>query len=229
MGIMKKILTTFIDLLSPLMIVIYVVVAVIVIGILVFVILRLPKIREKREFSKEKYRLIYYKKIREIADKYDYYLVNNVSIDSGEETVCKIDHILLADKFIYVIKDRYYRGSISGEKHNLKWYFHPNETEVLEMDSPLVQNAKRVDHLAAVTQIERSFFISVVIINDNCEVRSNADLNTENSYIVSLSQLPRLIKFIESKKVAKLNPAQLEQVANDIARHYGQGKRKNED
>lgn len=211
---------------SPLMIVIYILVGLGIIAIVVLVILKNPSVRTRLEFFNERYRYTYYKKIREIADKYDYYLVNNVSIDGGDRIICKIDHILFGNKFIYVIKDRYYRGSISGEKNNLKWYFHPNENEVLEMDSPLLQNAKRIDHLAAVTHIDRSFFISIVIINDNCEVKSNDDLNSDNSFIVSLSQLSNLIKFIESKNVANLNPAQLEKAVNDIAQLYGQGRKK---
>lgn len=221
---MNLTLLTYIDLLAPLMIVIYVLIGVLILGIGIFLLLRHPAIKTRLEFGKERYRYIYYKKVREIADKYDYYLVNNVGIDSRDEVICKIDHILFANKFIYVIKDRYYRGAISGEKDNVKWYFHPNDTEVLEMDSPLIQNSRRVDHLSAVTQIDRSYFISIVIINDNCEVKSNNDLNSDDSYIVSLSQLPRLIKFIESRKVAKLDPAQLEKAVNDIARLYGQGR-----
>lgn len=216
------------DFLSPLMIVIYVIVGLLIVGTIIFFILRSPKIKTKIEFSNERYRYIYYKKVKEIANKYDFYLVNNVEIDTRDEVVCKIDHILFANKYIYVIKDRYYRGTISGEKANKKWYFHPNDNEVFEMDSPLLQNQRRVDHLAAVTAIDRSFFISIVIINDNCVVKSNDDLNSENSFIVSLSQLPRLIKFIESRKVMNLNQSQLEKVASDIAHLYGQSKYKNE-
>ena len=90
----------------------------------------------------------------------------------------------------------------------------------------MMLNQKRVEQLSAITQIDSSFFISVVIINDNCEVKNPKDLNSDSSFIISISQLPKLIKLIESRDVKKMDEKQLQYAVEDISRLYGKGRKK---
>lgn len=192
-------------------------------GATILFFLFLPIVRRRRavrDFQKR-----YYKEIRKIADLEDYYLINNLAIRNNNQLICKIDHVLFGNKYIYVIKDRYYRGAISGNKHDKIWKFYTKGNKSLEMENPMRVNEKRVDKLSLVTQIDMSFFISVVLINDDCVIRNTKELNKDNSFIVSKKNLKKLIKTIEKRDVRNMDPKQLQYAVQDISRLFGRGKK----
>jgi hypothetical protein len=182
-----------------------------------------PRIKAKKEFKN--FRTIYYKKIRKVADQHDYYLINELTLKNDNQVLCRIDHVLFGDKYIYVIKDRYYRGAISGDKKDRVWFFYTSKGEKKELTNPMMLNLERVDKLSRITQIDKSFFISIVIINDNCVVRNAKDLNSENSFIIAASRFAKLVKIIEERDVKKMDENQLKYAVEDISRLYGRGAR----
>lgn len=180
----------------------------------------------KRHYNFKNFQKIYYKEIRKIVDINDYYLINNLVIKNNNQLICRIDHVLFGDKYIYVIKDRYYRGAISGKKEDAAWFFYSNNKKQYEMDNPMAMNEKRVEKLSLVTNIDPSFFISILLINDNCVIKNANELNKENSFIVSRKNLKKLIKTIEKRNVKNMDQKQLEYAVQDISRLYGKNKAK---
>ena len=182
----------------------------------------------KRHYNFKNFQKIYYKEIRKIAEINDYYLINNLVIKNNNQLICRIDHVLFGDKYIYVIKDRYYRGAISGKKEDSTWFFYSNQKKQFEMDNPMAMNEKRLEKLSLVTNIDKSFFISILVINDNCVVKNANELNKNNSFIVSKKNLRKLIKNIEKRNVKNMDQKQLEFAVQDISRRYGKNKQKND-
>lgn len=175
----------------------------------------------RRHYMIKNFQKSYYKEIRKIADLSDYYLINNLVIRNNNKLVCRIDHVLFGNKYIYVIKDRYYRGAISGNKDDVTWFFYASNKKKFEIDNPMTVNEQRLDKLSLVTQIDKSFFISIVLINDNCVIKNAAELNKENSFIVSRKNLKKIIKSIEKRNVKRMDPKQLEFAVQDISRLFG--------
>lgn len=182
----------------------------------------------KRHYNFKNFQKIYYKEIKKIAEINDYYLINNLVIKNNNQLICRIDHVLFGDKYIYVIKDRYYRGAISGKKEDSTWFFYSNQKKQFEMDNPMAMNEKRLEKLSLVTNIDKSFFISILVINDNCVVKNANELNKNNSFIVSKKNLRKLIKNIEKRNVKNMDQKQLEFAVQDISRLYGKNKQKND-
>ena len=182
----------------------------------------------KRHYNFKNFQKIYYKEIRKIAEINDYHLINNLVIKNNNHLICRIDHVLFGDKYIYVIKDRYYRGAISGKKEDSTWFFYSNQKKQFEMDNPMAMNEKRLEKLSLVTNIDKSFFISILVINDNCVVKNANELNKNNSFIVSKKNLRKLIKNIEKRNVKNMDQKQLEFAVQDISRLYGKNKQKND-
>ena len=172
----------------------------------------------KRHYNFKNFQKIYYKEIRKIAEINDYYLINNLVIKNNNQLICRI----------YVIKDRYYRGAISGKKEDSTWFFYSNQKKQFEMDNPMAMNEKRLEKLSLVTNIDKSFFISILVINDNCVVKNANELNKNNSFIVSKKNLRKLIKNIEKRNVKNMDQKQLEFAVQDISRLYGKNKQKND-
>ena len=175
----------------------------------------------KRRYQFKNFKKIYSKKIRAIAEINDYYLINNLILRNNEQVICQIDHCLFGEKFIYVIKDRYYRGAIKGDKEDNIWIFYDKKGKTFEMENPMKVNELRVEKLSLMTQIDSSFFISIVVINDDAIVKNMENMSSNDSYIVSRKKLPKLIKSIESRDVKKIDEKQLNFAVQDISRLYG--------
>ena len=175
----------------------------------------------KRRYQFKNFKKIYYKKIRAIAEINDYYLINNLILRNNEQVICQIDHCLFGEKFIYVIKDRYYRGAIKGDKEDNIWIFYDKKGKTFEMENPMKVNELRVEKLSLMTQIDSSFFISIVVINVDAIVKNMENMSSNDSYIVSRKKLPKLIKSIESRDVKKIDEKQLNFAVQDISRLYG--------
>ena len=58
---------------------------------------------------------IYYKNVKKVAYYKDFYLINQLILNVDDNQQIHIDHLLFADKYIYVILDKFYPGKLSGK------------------------------------------------------------------------------------------------------------------
>ena len=162
----------------------------------------------------------YYRKIKKVADFNDYLLVNEFSSQSAltKETY-HIDHILIGNKFIYCIKDRYYPGTLLALANDESWLFYGRKKKVY-IDNPMRLNEFRINKFSLSTSLPKESLISIVLINDDCMINELPNRG-DHSYCVTLSKFPKLIESIEDRNIGKLNKADLEYFANDLASKKG--------
>ncbi len=212
---------------SDVAITIIAVIGVILLVALLLVAILFPILRKK--YMYRNFRLVYHKKIYEIAEKNDYLLLNNVHLRNKEVSVATIDHILFAHKYIYVIKDRYYKGAISGNKKDSVWLFFNKANERTEIHNPMIINKTRIEKLISLTGISQDLFVSIILVNDDCVIQNPEELNSKRSYIVSRAKLPKLIRSLEkNKNVKDINQETLEVAVQEIYRLYGKGSEGND-
>lgn len=186
-----------------------------ILAILLLTLILFPFI--KRKYELHNFQKIYYKKINRIALDNDYLLINNLVLRDHNGVICRIDHILFAEKYIYVIKDRYYRGGISGKYEDNIWFFYGKKGIKEEFENPMKINEKRIEKLANITHFDREYFVSIVMINNNTIVKNLKGMNTKTSFIIPASKLKKLVKSIESKQVAPIDQKGLEKAVLEIA------------
>lgn len=194
--------------------IIFIVVA-IILALLLIALILFPFIKRHYEFKN--FNEIYFKRINRIALDHDYLLINNLVLRDHNGVICRIDHILFCEKYIYVIKDRYYRGGISGNYNDNIWFFYGKKGIKEEFENPMHINEKRIEKLANITHFDKSYFVSIVLINDNAIVKNLKGMNSKDSFIIPYSKLKKLIKTIESKDVAPIDQKGLEKAVLEIA------------
>ncbi len=199
----------------------------IIIGILLIVAIIyffiVPLFRKKFMYKNFKY--IYYKKVYKVAQYNDYLLINQINLkDNDGIIISKIDHIILGKKYIYLIKDRYYRGALSGERLDNAWLFFDEKNNKKEVSNPMQKNEERMKNFCAVSNINPSFCISIVLINDDCVIKNPTSLNSSNSFIISCKKLNKLIKTIEKRDVKDIDQKSAEIAMHDLYRIYGRGQ-----
>ena len=162
-------------------------------------------IRHKR--MKNDFKMFYYKRIYKLAMDKDYYLINNFLFKIDDSHVGRIDHILFAEKYIYIMNDFYFDGDITGKENDKSIILIDKMGKKSYYDHPITLNKLMVSRLAMVTGMNPSLFIGICVINDNCQC--GVTTSSKNFYIIQNDNLRALIKAIESRDIAKINQKQL--------------------
>lgn len=176
------------------------IVVIAIIGVAIFFILRYRSM--KKDF---KYHC--YKKIYKIAMDRDYYLINNFLFRIDSAHVARIDHILFADKYIYIINDFYVEGDVDGKENDASLIIISKDGKKQYMDNPIAINAKLVNKLSLITGINQSLMIGISLINDDC--RCGVQTTSKSSYIIQANRFKQLVKAIESRDIGLINKDQL--------------------
>ncbi|MBO4541076.1 MAG: NERD domain-containing protein [Bacilli bacterium] len=202
----------------------FIVVSALLVVFFLFLFLRAPI----KRLLYEKYTIrMYYKTVNRVALDGDFYLINEWSrlIYDAEGQSVHVDHLLFGNKFIYVIKDRYYEGAISGKADDPNWVNYLSNNKKRTPQNPLLLNRVRADHIATLSGLSRSYFISIVLVNDDCLVVPFEN-KLADSFLVSLDKFEKFIEAFEARKdVAPLKGEQLAIAVRDFA-ELNQSERK---
>jgi len=171
----------------------------------------------KRHIYARNYVRIYGKVIYKIALDYDYYLINQFGLVEQAEKITTINHILFGQKYIYVIKDCYYRGAIGAKEDDSSWIHYASKRKKTYIDNPLRVNSEYLNALSIITQIDKSMLISVVVINDDCLITPFKG-KSQSNFLVAKSSIRKLIKALEAREVDDIDDEALDRAVKDIAR-----------
>ena len=160
------------------------------------------KARMKKEFKYYYYRFIYKEALYQ-----DLYLINNFMFKIDDTHVGKIDHILFANKYIYIINDYYFDGDIEGKDTDASLIFISRTGKKKYMDKLLLDNKKLISKLSLITGINSSLMIGVSLVNKNCNVAVMS--SSKHHYIVQANKFKMLLNAIESRPIGNINQEQL--------------------
>ncbi len=191
--------------------IVYIAIASTVVALIIFLAIFIP-IHKKR--VKTKYNEIYYKKIYKIAMQGDYFLINNFKFSLDDSQVAKIDHILFAEKYIYIINDFYYPGNLMGKEDDKSFILINEKGKKFYTDNPLINSQRIINSLSLLTGIDKTMFIGLILVNKNCSC--NIKFTTKTLYLVKYSLARKLIKSIESRDIGTINQDQLGQAVAAI-------------
>ena len=175
----------------------------------------------RKLYIKKNFLSYYGKTVYNIALKEDYYLINKLVLSRADGTAIHIDHFLAGNKFLYVIKDKYYDGAIMGAREDKTWILLTKDHKgrrKSKFDNQLLLNDARIQKLIQITNIDPTYLINIVLINDDAIIDTPLELkNYEgNSFIIKRKQLRKLIKKIEKRDISPLNPTELKHIVKDI-------------
>lgn len=168
----------------------------------------------KRSIKKH-YKEHFYKKVMSIAKSQDYYLINNFLLKESKSDSEVINHILFANKYIYLIVSFYFDGDIGGNQKDKSLILYTRKKQRYYIDNPLIYLNKTIDKLCSITGIDESLLIGIALINDHCQVA--IENKSKELYIIQRNKLKRLIKAIESRDVSNINALQLEECVKAIS------------
>lgn len=142
-----------------------------------------------------------WKKLYHLAEDQDYYLLNNVLIKTETDKL-HINHLLVGDKFVYVIASRYFEADISGDSFlSPSWHVVDRSNKpVREFSNPVIFNQQRTMELARFlgwNATKTTMFISIVVINNGCKFNLNGDKTSSDCYFIHAKELKKLVRKLE--------------------------------
>ena len=167
-------------------------------------------------YRRNKFQIIFYKRVYKVALESDYYLINQFHFKIDSNRLAKVDHILFGEKYIYVILSKYYEGDLVGKSTDKSLIFISHKGKKCYTDNPIIQSKQLASKLSSATGLDASMLIGITLINDDCKVEVQSD--SKQFYIIQRKKFPALIKAIESRPVAKINEAQLAKAVQSIAK-----------
>ena len=167
----------------------------------------------KRKMRKE-FKYYYYRFIYKEALYQDLYLINNFMFKIDDTHVGKIDHILFANKYIYIINDYYFDGDIEGKDTDASLIFISRTGKKKYMDNLLLDNKKLISKLSLITGINSSLMIGISLVNKNCNVGVSS--SSEHHYIDQANKFKMLLNAIESRPIGNINQEQLAKAVQAI-------------
>ena len=167
----------------------------------------------KRKMRKE-FKYYYYRFIYKEALYQDLYLINNFMFKIDDTHVGKIDHILFANKDIYIINDYYFDGDIEGKDTDASLIFISRTGKKKYMDNLLLDNKKLISKLSLITGINSSLMIGISLVNKNCNVGVSS--SSKHHYIVQVNKFKMLLNAIESRPIGNINQEQLAKAVQAI-------------
>ena len=190
---------------------IYIIVVSVIVVLVILLILLFPV---RKYQIKKRFHDYYYKEIFRIVKYNDYYLINNFSFRVDDSSLLTIDHIVFADKYVYLINDFYIDGDVAGKIFDKSLIKLNRDGNKQYFDNPALKSKFLLTRLCMVTGLDPNIMIGVSLVNDNCKSEIVSD--SKQFYIVSRGKLAQLIKAVESRPIGKLNAKSLESLVKSI-------------
>lgn len=182
---------------------------IVIAGLFCVIFFPLRKRKMRKEFKYYYYRFIYKEALYQ-----DLYLINNFMFKIDDTHVGKIDHILFANKYIYIINDYYFDGDIEGKDTDASLIFISRTGKKKYMDNLLLDNKKLISKLSLITGINSSLMIGISLVNKNCNVGVSS--SSKHHYIVQANKFKMLLNAIESRPIGNINQEQLAKAVQAI-------------
>ncbi len=176
-----------------------VVVLVLLLFILGFFYYEITAAIEKRTYRHKVYKVLHY-----YVEEKDQLLVNNAEVDiKGESEPVLFDHVVLADKYIYLVQDLYFDGAIYGNVSDPYIWMKDNKGKTMRIANPVLTNKKRMEGLEDLIGVSHDdhIFVSVIVYNSSLLVPLNMVTKVRGDFFLSVNDLEKTIKAAEKDEV----------------------------
>ncbi|MBE6134215.1 MAG: hypothetical protein E7178_06085 [Erysipelotrichaceae bacterium] len=188
---------------------IIVVPVIVIIGLFLLIRFPISHIYQRVNFNKYVYNRVY-----RIVLNNDYYLINNYVFSIDDVHKVRIDHIVFAEKYIYVCIDRYNEGNLMGSDTNASLILLSRNGDKNYVDNPFIYLSKVLRQLSSATGLPTEMMIGLIIVNDDCQTK--IDSKSSQLFLLNRKQLTKLIKTIESRDIPKINPNELDKAVKAL-------------
>lgn len=151
--------------------------------------------------------------LKKFCKNHDYILLTNIILPTEDGKKIKIDDLVLADKYIYVISQRILYGNIFGDENDAKWIVRSLK-EAKYFSNPFKSNEIRLNIAAQISKVDKSSFINLVCFSKTAFIK-DIKINKPNSLLTTVEKIEKdIIKMEKNSPYNDFLPEEVEKVAN---------------
>lgn len=170
-----------------------------------------------RFLGRKTYRKKVYKVLHFYAEEKDQLLLNNAMfLFPGEKEPVVFDHILLADKYVYVVMDIHYDGGIYGNLNDPSLFHEDLKKKVEKIPNPIQVNAERISKLEKMINVEpdAKLFVNVVCYNKDLLLPPGMKKKEQGLFFLPVNELEKTIEAAETDNVQTISHEKSEKLIN---------------
>lgn len=137
-------------------------------------------------------------KLKRFAVDHDFPLLSDVVIQVRENKYIKIDHIMIGNKYIYVICCKCYYGYLNAKAIDEKWVLYKGK-RMLHIDNPLKNNEKRIKILANLLENSIEDFVNVVYLSKPVVTDKIVTNNNKKEFVLFEEDFEKFIEVYEKE------------------------------
>ncbi len=152
-------------------------------------------------------------KLKRFAVDHDFPLLSDVVIQIREDKYIKIDHIMIGNKYIYVIACKCYYGYLNAKAIDEKWVLYKRD-KLVHVENPLRYNEKRIRILSNLLDNSIEDFVNIVYLSKPV-VTSKIEGSDKKEFVIYEDDFENFIEVYE--KECKLNEFSIKSI-NEAAK-----------
>lgn len=156
----------------------------------------------KNIYSKKHFKEATFILLSRLAKYNDYLLLNNFRIDYDDKHFGYIDHILISNKYIFVINDFSISGVINGDQREDRLRLVNLKGGAKIISNPINYNINLIKKLNTMSRIDQTFVKGVVVVNN--DARINITNKNDQFMIVRRKDIGKLIAKYDKDPVNNL-------------------------
>lgn len=153
--------------------------------------------------------------LKKFVEINDYLYLSKVVLRVAEREYVNIDHIIIGDRFIYVIATKFYYGYVNGKDIDAKWVVSDGATTNI-VNNPFYANEVKIDYLSRIMKISRDKFVNIVMLAKTAVV-DNIEINADYYRLTNEKNIyTEIKKYEEDQRFNIFDPNDLEQIAQNL-------------
>jgi hypothetical protein len=164
-------------------------------------------------------------KIKKLVKENDYLYLHDLCLRLDAGKYINIDHVIIADKYIYVIEPKFWLGYIFGNEEDEKWLLNDGNGTIY-VENPLRNTRFKIKVLANVLGISNDNFVNMVCIADCGKIK---EVNIKDNTCKVLGEKETLSYILEKEKHARINVYKSEEIERIASKLYDYHKASLED
>lgn len=156
----------------------------------------------KNVYSKKHFKEATFILLSRLAKYNDYLLLNNFRLDYDDKHFGYIDHILISNKYIFVINDFSISGVINGDQREDRLRLVNLKGGAKIISNPINYNINLIKKLNTMSRIDQTFVKGVVVVNN--DARINITNKNDQFMIVRRKDIGKLIAKYDKDPVNNL-------------------------
>ncbi len=162
--------------------------------------------------------------IRNLLSKYvnknDYLYLRNLCLRIAPGHYINVDHIIIGDRFIYVIAAKFYLGFLSGKDTDEKWVLSDGKNTDL-IENPLLVNEIKINYIAQILRVNPNVLVNIVLLSRTAHLDSTIDIRNSSLHLMEENNVIKLMERYEADtNYPVFSSTDLERTASELYEYH---------